>query len=310
MAIPVAQAGAVAAYVTAYRDSAAVARLVTLLAAQSHPWGKLYVVDNSPEPLHLPTVACSVEVVWRPQNVGTAGGVNYALRRAAREGFRFLWILDQDSEPGPDCLTKLVEGHVECSGRRIGIVAPLPRDLATGQPILPSEFKGYRFRGIEPPASGQPFSCDATMASGMLINLRAVASIELPSDDYFLDGHDLALCMALRRAGWEVQIDPRLDFGHRLGEPLIVQVGERTRYLPNGPPFRFYLMLRNHLHLARTCATGPRKARAIAYYAKRAFRLSWDVVEHHREQRLAKVLALWRGWIDGSLGLLQLRPWQ
>lgn len=44
------------------------------------------------------------------KNLGGAGGFQYGIRAAMREGYRYLWIMDDDTIPEPDALAALLKG--------------------------------------------------------------------------------------------------------------------------------------------------------------------------------------------------------
>ena len=50
------------------------------------------------------------------KNMGGAGGFNYGLRKAYEAGYEYFWLMDDDSIPDPDALTKMHEAHKALQG--------------------------------------------------------------------------------------------------------------------------------------------------------------------------------------------------
>ncbi|MER3476273.1 MAG: glycosyltransferase family 2 protein, partial [Leptolyngbya sp. ERB_1_2] len=150
----------VAAYITAYEDAEALKVCVNALLLQTASIERIFVVDNSRQPLPLEPHT-KIQVFHHPENIGIAAGIRLSIAYAIDEGYDFLWMFDQDSQPTSTCLALLLEAYtalvVDCD---IGIVAPHAIDARTGETVEPARFLGDRFKGYKAPSQIEPFECD------------------------------------------------------------------------------------------------------------------------------------------------------
>jgi GT2 family glycosyltransferase len=51
------------------------------------------------------------------KNMGGAGGFNYGIRKAYEEGYEYFWLMDDDSIPDPDALSKIHEARESLNGQ-------------------------------------------------------------------------------------------------------------------------------------------------------------------------------------------------
>src|SRR5438046_10042173 len=60
-----------------------------------------------------------IELCRLPTNTGSAGGFHAGMRRAYEAGHAWLWLMDDDGYPAPDCLERLLAGR-----RKLDVVGP------------------------------------------------------------------------------------------------------------------------------------------------------------------------------------------
>ena len=76
---------------------------------------RIYVVDNgsgddSMDQLHAALSSDPrVVLLANTQNLGFGGGCNRALTEAIDDGSDFVWLLNNDARPDPDCLAALLD---------------------------------------------------------------------------------------------------------------------------------------------------------------------------------------------------------
>ena len=58
-----------------------------------------------------------VDVVEMGRNTGSAGGFAAGIQRALETGAEFIWLLDDDNRPVPDCLAALSAAYQELRGQ-------------------------------------------------------------------------------------------------------------------------------------------------------------------------------------------------
>lgn len=244
----------VVAYITAYCDAEALNGCLTAIRLQSHPVEQILIVDNSPQPLLLDAEhrADSRLIVWHhPENIGIAGGVEYAITYANQGGYDFLWMFDQDSKPISNCLQQLLEVYRSYANQDfpVGIVAPTAIDTRTGEVVQAGKFLGDRFQGFPPPAVKTPYECDVAITSGSLLWLATTHQVTFPDSRLFIDGVDLDHGIRLRKAGYHNLVVPAAIMFHQFGIPVNINFFGKKKVIQVYPPIRHYYICRNHTYL-------------------------------------------------------------
>lgn len=195
------------------------------------------VIDNSTDPdcQRLVDVAAerwSLTVVRLPGgNVGTAGGLNELIRRAAALDLAWMHYLDQDSILGPEYAARLEEAQTLSEVAVVGATYS-----HTGQPShLASDARRFR-------------TARYVISSGSLFSVGACLEVGLFSDALFLDLVDTEMCFRLRRAGHTVIVDGERYMEHTIGESprLVGRMGVTSH-----PLWRRRLMWKNSVLLTR-----------------------------------------------------------
>jgi rhamnosyltransferase len=251
----------IAAYITAYEDAEALNACLNALQCQSYPIEQVLVVDNSRQPLVLDPDCVqnlAIQVLHYPENIGIAAGINSAVERFWSQGYTFLWMFDQDSQPAPDCLELLLKTYdqVATTDYPIGILGPQAIDARTGETVEPGVFLGDHFQGYKAPSLTEPFECDAPITSGSLLWLTSRAQVAPPDPKLFIDGVDLDYGLRLRRAGFHNLIAPLATMQHRFGDPIAIQLAGKKKIFQIYSPLRHYYICRNHTHLELTYSQG------------------------------------------------------
>jgi len=205
-----------------------------------------------------------VRSVFFASNRGTAAAWNAALRSAGNRTYTYLFILDQDSEPASDAVSKaLAEMAPE------GVAAVV-------QPV-----KVHRF-GLDP----FPWN---TIASGVSYDVRAVELVGGFDERLFVDEVDHELLARLMAAGYKVTALSAATIQHEVGTPREIRFlgrkavtsGHTTerrrlqgysagllvrRYLRRTPALSARLVLRHTLTAAKAGTARERgAARAILH---------------------------------------------
>ncbi len=298
----------IAVHVTAYRDAAALARVLNAIQVQTCAPALIRLVDNSPAPLALPLppAHAPARILYQhlPANEGTAGAINRSITWGTESGLDYLWILDQDSEPGPELLAGLVKAHqdlLKTTRIPVGLVAPLTRNRDDGQPNAPLRFDRFRSRPVF--YITDPVECDFLPASGMLLHLPSLLQLKLPNSAYFLDLYDFALGLAIKAAGAGVWVVPALELSHQVGSKVAFIKNEKTHLFADMPESRVRLLHRNSTYLYTRSAHGFDKLLAAGWQGRRAGLQAWRFIYYGFDQRWSKAAAALSGWALGLFGL-------
>ena len=112
----------IAAVVVTYNRKELLKECIEALKAQTYKEFDIWIIDNhSTDGTHdmLHPMAGAGEINYRDTgaNLGGAGGFAYGLGLMCREGYKYAWIMDDDSIPSADALEKLIEAGKALRGR-------------------------------------------------------------------------------------------------------------------------------------------------------------------------------------------------
>ncbi len=276
----------VVAVVVSYQpDTTALDRLVARLLPQV---AGLVVVDNGSDAdtvTHLTALvdeltdgddAPTVELAALGRNIGVGAAQNLGIDRARAVGATHVLLSDDDSLPAPDMVGRLVTALVEADpADRVAAVGPVTVDPRTGSAPLVFTDQGLAPRRIPhlPTDDGAQVDVAFLIASGCLVDTRALDDVGLMNADLFIDHVDLEWGVRARRAGWALRVVVGAQLEHALGDATR-QVPGRARAVHIQSPVRNYYTVRNTVHLVRTkffhraWRRGYRRwiTRYIAYY--------------------------------------------
>lgn len=150
-------------------------------------------------------------VVVNQENVGGSGGFHTGIDKACRMGADWIWCMDDDVFPRPDCMERLLPHTAD---ERVGILAP--RRLQQGQ-IFTNDFTALNL--TNPFASmyagrlskmqvSAPVEICGTAFEGLFIRRSAVDRIGLPNKDLFIFCDDTDYCIRAVQAGYKIMYIP------------------------------------------------------------------------------------------------------
>ena len=101
------------------------------LQNQSRALDSILVVDNASTDGTLSMLSSEfpdVETLVLTQNEGGAGGFHEGMKRAFEMGFSWIWIMDDDGTPAPNCLELLLNHQI--GGEEAQVLVPIQRDTS------------------------------------------------------------------------------------------------------------------------------------------------------------------------------------
>jgi GT2 family glycosyltransferase len=286
------QAPAVCAIIPAYGRPALLARALASLSVQGRALGEVMVVNNSRDATTAEAAAAAgmpVRVLTPACNLGTAGGIAWALRTWLEEGKgTHAWILDDDAEAAPDALEAMLAVAPTAAA-----VAPLLTDStgavrwlpglhqdaarrADRQRLSPAQFRGRFGAG--------PLPWDWALWASLLVSRPAVASVGLPRVDLWSQFSDLEYTLRLS-ARYPTVLAPLAVCRHDPPEAR------------EGPEFR--AKLRSALQNAGFVATRSSHGRRVVRHLPGLF---FRFLRHYRFVLASwsdAVVSLWQGAVLG-----------
>jgi len=228
-----------------------------LLQAVMPQVSTIVVVDNGGatadiEPIVKTHAAGKYALIRNQRNVGLAAAQNQGIRHALNARQDYVLMLDHDSVPASDMVTRLI-GAMESRGtssQRVAAAGPVFIDMQSRSEsrfvqLGPLGSRRVRCRG----ARLEIVLADILISSGMLISTAVLRDVGMMDDSLFIDHVDTEWCLRARSKGYRMLgvCDARMQ--HRLGDRPARSVAGRRFFVRS--PARHYFFFRNSLLLYR-----------------------------------------------------------
>jgi rhamnopyranosyl-N-acetylglucosaminyl-diphospho-decaprenol beta-1,3/1,4-galactofuranosyltransferase len=242
-----------------------------------------------------------VTVLDLPENIGGAGGFHAGMKWAFDAGYEWMWLMDDDGRPAPDCLSLLLQ-----SARPNCVLVPAQQDEKGNLYGFALLRNGERRDATsEIAAQGKAVSGKFLFAFvGPLIRREIVMRIGLPNPEFFIwfDDYEYALRIHGVR-GAQIIAVPKARFHHDIyGVVREVSVLGRRSLRASQAAWKTYYGTRNQLYALRA---HHRRHDFGSYYRTQIQHLLGDIIyEPDRWQRASLRL---KGLRDGLLGRLGKR---
>lgn len=149
--------------------------------------------------------------VIHQENVGGSGGFYRGIQYAYQAGADWIWCMDDDVFPRPDCMEHLLPYAHEPG---VGILAP--RRLMEGQIFtndfqkvnLSNPFASMYQQKLKKQVVNGPVDICGTAFEGLCISRKAVAEIGLPNKELFIFCDDTDYCLRAVLAGFRILYIP------------------------------------------------------------------------------------------------------
>jgi GT2 family glycosyltransferase len=270
--------------------------LLETLQESGHPAESVLVVDNGtpdesggvlrqlfPEFRHL----------RNDENLGFAGGMNRGLRLAREQGFEKALLLNNDLQPEPDMVARMIQ--VMDLDPRAGIVGAVVLRSAE-EPIVDHAADRLSLWTLEmsrdPPPDRDAPAVPADWVSGaaLLVRLEMLEEVGDLDETFFAYFEEIELCYRARAAGWKTLLAPGARTYHR------------ERFHTSGAVLSTFLLWRNRWIFARKhMAWYQRLVLAMVTPFQVAKEVQWRVECGRWEDIWCPVLGTWDGF-RGRIG--------
>jgi rhamnosyltransferase len=260
--------------------------------------GALIVVDNGssePELAMLGTLAenSTVLLISNGANLGVAAALNVGIAHARQLGFRFVLLLDQDSDVREDMMSTLISVYG---------AYPEPERLA----VVGAGFEGSLVLALAEGAPGAWQEVESVITSGSLLPLAAHAAIGPFREALFIDYVDMEYCYRARSKGFHVIATRKPIMAHAIGEPTRHRGLWTDKWTTNHSPDRRYYIARNDTLMLREYGHYGFGLWAVKSLGRR-LRTCRRILLYEESKR-AKLGAVAAGYWDGVRGRLGPRP--
>jgi rhamnopyranosyl-N-acetylglucosaminyl-diphospho-decaprenol beta-1,3/1,4-galactofuranosyltransferase len=212
----------VCALVVTYNRRALLDECLRAIEAQTVRPTELILVDNAstdgtPDLLRERGYVdrADVRVLRLDENLGSSGGFASGFEAARDSGAEWLWTMDDDAEPTPECLQRLLESP---PAREPGTACVCPKVVyADGSlnGVMRADFRRrLRPLGEERYRAGEHPAIDVTSFVGPLYRMSAVRAIDPPKAEFFVWGDDVEYSLRLRGEG-EIRLVPEAVVVHK-----------------------------------------------------------------------------------------------
>jgi len=219
----------------------------------SHGNFQVVIVDNNSRrsEYHALRTQCTDEVVLRQKrNLGFAGGCNVGIRWALRNGFNYVWLLNNDTVVDPESLTELVRAMD--SDPRIGMAGgvmyqwndPQRIEMAGGY-IDPETGRGgvLGFNQLDEGQFVGVFDVEYVSGGMLLARSEAIREVGLLDERFFMYYEDTDWGVRMRSQCWRVVTTSAAKIWHKnrasTGEkqPYFIQHGYFMFLYKNFPKY-------------------------------------------------------------------------
>jgi rhamnopyranosyl-N-acetylglucosaminyl-diphospho-decaprenol beta-1,3/1,4-galactofuranosyltransferase len=299
----------VCAVVVTYNRKELLRGCLDALLAQSYPVHRVLVIDNASTDgtgeflsLHGYDARRSIEHLLLPENVGGAGGFHEGFKRALTFQPDWIWAMDDDGLPAPDCLEQLLAAPASDFRGPLVLARERMEDAANEELAFPGVVqRGNTAVQLKTAADARSAADDgvvsgyASVFNGVLIHRRVVERIGVPDDRFFIWGDEWDYFFRARAAGVPLTSVLRARYWHprdRTERAKIRFAGTEYEVPCSDCPFRNYLLIRNHAYLAH-------RYRGIVAWLRHT--LKYLVFHKHRSGGF-RILEVLRFSIEGLIG--------
>ncbi|MBE2899513.1 family 2 glycosyl transferase [Methanothermobacter thermautotrophicus] len=249
----------VCAVVVTYNRKKLLIECLEALRRQTRPLDAIYIIDNAStdgtpqllqeqgyiktqesemtkiENLHDGRLI-KVVYVRMKENVGGAGGFHEGVKRAFHDRYDWIWLMDDDAEPLPDTLKKLLHQALD----HVSAVCSTVLDKSNN--ILLNH-RGHAnleniFPLIQEPIKEDLYSkkssveIDTASFVGILINRKKIERIGFPKKEFFIHHDDIEYCMRLRNEGKIILVTDSIILHKEASKKLIKKKFQgKTRHI-------------------------------------------------------------------------------
>jgi GT2 family glycosyltransferase len=156
------------------------------------------------------------KLFWTPltDNEGFAGGCNAGISYGVQNGFKYIWLLNNDTTVESSTLSQLVE--VSEQQHKVGaanaaILNTVTNTIEPGRGVI--DF-GQGKTKLKDSGNVDFVDCDWLAASNLLVSTEALKEVGAFDERYFLYFEDVELCHRLKLGGWKCLHVPKAHITH------------------------------------------------------------------------------------------------
>lgn len=266
----------VAAVLVTYNRLPLLKEAIRGIQSQTYDIQNIYIIDNAstdetqPYLMELASNNPKIQYIRLPLNTGGAGGFYAGLEAATRNGHDWVWLMDDDAEPLPDTLEKLLCRPEGSSPNEPVALIPQVIDVEAKIHLGHQGFfdeKAFTFTALSERDHQTEFlAVDYCSFVGPLLSREAIKRAGLPNKNYFIWHDDTEYMLRIRKLG-NIILIPASKIIHK---DRLVRIYSRKKKISEkirewrpaaGQEWKYLCGLRNKLHMAGYHAKNPTVAR-------------------------------------------------
>lgn len=196
----------------------------------------------------------NIQAIYLQENRGIAAAQNAGVHLAQQQGCDFILLMDQDSVPDEDMVTKLLFAYrsiAKDNTKKIAAIGPMFKDSKSGHISKHVRFKRFSIGRVDCKPADLAVPVDFLIASGSLVETNVFASVGYMDEGLFIDHVDTEWILRARAKGYHAWGHCDAAMVHSLGESRLRIWFIRWRDIPIHKPFRYYYVFRNSLLIRR-----------------------------------------------------------
>ena len=284
----------IAAVVITYNRRELLRKNIQCLLNQKGAECDIYIIDNASTDQTREMVKSftdsRIHYFNTGSNLGGAGGFEYGTRQAVEDGYRLVWIIDDDGWPEDTALHELLEADKQLGGQW-GALSSAAFWYGDGSVCKSNRPKKSLFRFVTDRELRGEALIRVEFASflSLLVKAEAVRKVGLPIGQYVVYTDDWEFTGRIARQ-YEIYVVPKSIVIHAMKENKKVNFAVET---PDRL-WRFQHMYRNDVHCYRQYGLKG----WIYLVAKFAYTIA-NILINSKTERLSKIRTVIRGYKEG-----------
>ena len=281
-----------AAVVVTYNRSRILRQNIQCLLKQEGSLCDIYIIDNASTDSTHETVREfrdeRIHYFNTGSNLGGAGGFEYGTRRAVEDGYRFVWLMDDDTLPSPAALSAFHEAgkNLQNWGALSSASYWTDGSICKANRQKKSLFSFVSNKEIE---RGEPVRLIMASFVSLLVKSEVIQDVGLPLGEYFIWTDDYEFTSRIARK-YNLYLIPESKVVHAMKENRKVNLAEeKTERIE-----RFKHVYRNDVHCYRQLGFQG----WIYLIAKFSYTLL-NVLLHSKGRKLEKIRVMLNGFKEG-----------
>lgn len=243
-----------------------------------------------------------ITVITQP-NIGCSGGVYTAIKYAYPKGYDWFWIMDDDTIPNSNSLSKLyqnIEDAKKLGAENIGFIGSkvIWKDGTPHLMNLPHlatmDSQGLPFNQLDQVGL---YGISASSFVSLMLSREAVQKVGLPIKEFYIWGDDTEYTRRITRSGFGGYYSSSSVVLHNTGVNYSADIFTDT---PNNI-WKYNYGIRNELFLFKHFGS---LSKFYSKFLKRMLVFPFRILKKRKDHRWAFIKANWRA----SLGALNFNP--